>query len=82
LIKFKTLAISVGIAALAGSAALADKPGDRGDTPGLGFGQGGNHQTSVGVPGPVAGVGLLPLAAVGLYVWLRRGRTRAPKRAD
>jgi hypothetical protein len=46
-VAFKMLAIAVGISALATSVALAEKPGDRGDTPGLGWGKGGSHQITI-----------------------------------
>jgi hypothetical protein len=84
----KTLAIAAAIAALATSSALADKPGDRGETHGLGWGKGGSYEsvsggwkggrgnTSVGVPGPIAGAGLPLAVIVGGYVWLRRRQRR------
>ncbi|MDB5562456.1 MAG: hypothetical protein JWN11_1874 [Hyphomicrobiales bacterium] len=46
--NLRVLVFSIGIFAVTGSAALAAQPNDRGNTPGLGFGRGGNHQISIG----------------------------------
>ena len=55
------------------SAVVMAQPPDRGDTPGLGWGQGGSHgSNNLAVPGPVAGAGLPILVVAGGYVWLRR----------
>ena len=71
----------VALLARAASPAFADKPEDRGPTPGLGWGPGGSK--GVAAPGPVAGVGLPAVALVGGYLWLVRRRQRdknsAPK---
>ena len=64
----KGMFLGLALSVVAGSAALADKPADRGDTPGLGWGQGG----SKAVPEPVAGVGIPVVLAYGAYVWFRR----------
>lgn len=72
------LALPVLLAAI--PAAMAAQPPDRGDTPGLGWGQGGSH--SVGVPGPVAGVGLPILAAAGGLVWILARKRRTKIRLD
>lgn len=53
--------------------AMAAKPPDRGDTPGLGWGPGGSKR-AIGTPAPVAGLGLPVVVAVGGYVWIRRRR--------
>jgi hypothetical protein len=68
----KSLSVALALVLAAIPAAMAAPP-DRGDTPGLGWGQGG----SVGVPGPVAGVGLPILAVAGGLVWIlaRKRRT-------
>ncbi|RJG43048.1 hypothetical protein [Mesorhizobium sp. DCY119] len=50
--------------------ALAEQPPDRGPTPGLGWGPGGSK--GYAVPGPLAGVGLPIVVAVGGLVWLRK----------
>ena len=52
--------------------AFADKPADRTDKPGLGWGSGG----SKGAPGPIAGAGLPFLALAGAYALVRRRRNR------
>jgi hypothetical protein len=60
---------------LAVPSAFADKPFDRGDTPGLGWGKGGSH--SVPAPAPIAGAGIAWLGVAGgayLYRRFRRGR--------
>jgi len=69
----KTLASALLII-ISVSPAFAEKPGDRGPTPGLGWGPGGSHGPLVGAPGPIAGVGLPILAAAGALVWIRRER--------
>ena len=71
-----------GIALLLASAAPAfSQPLDRGPTPGLGWGPGGKPKPTIGVPGPVAGVGLPVLAAGGGVMWVRsrKRRQRAPE---
>ncbi|MGN6487440.1 MAG: hypothetical protein ACTHLT_06430 [Devosia sp.] len=73
----KSLAVALALVFAAIPAAMADQPADRGDTPGLGWGAGGNH--SVGVPGPVAGVGLPILAVAGGLVWILARRRRADR---
>ena len=59
---------------LVASPALADKPIDRGPTPGLGWGAGGSK--TLGAPGPVAGVGLPAILVVGGYLWFVRRKQR------
>lgn len=67
---------------LAAPSAWADKPADRGDTPGLGWGPGGS-QDSRAVPGPVAGVGVPALLAAGGLLWLvRRKRQGAASQPE
>ena len=70
----KGLFLGLALSVVAGSVALAQNgpPLDRGDTPGLGFGQGG----SKAVPGPIAGVGIPAVLAYGAYVWYRRRAKR------
>ena len=69
----KGMFLGLALSVVAGSAALADKPADRGDTPGLGWGQG----SSKAVPGPIAGVGLAGWLGVAGYYWIvRRRRSR------
>ena len=70
-------ALSGALSLLAFSIAGAQQPLDRGNTPGLGWGEGGSGG-GYAVPGPVAGVGLPVLIAAGGYLWLRR-RTRKDK---
>jgi hypothetical protein len=48
------------------SAAHADRPGDRGGSPGLGWAK--------GTPGPIAGAGLPVLVIAGAYLWVRKRR--------
>lgn len=70
----RALVLAFALCTVATSAALAAKPEDRGDTPGLGFGSGDG--VSVGVPGPIAGAGLPLAAAIGGYIWLQRRHRR------
>jgi len=72
----KTLAVTA-LVVLSASAAFSDQPGDRGPTPGLGWGPGGSKGHIVGAPGPVAGVGLPVLAVVGGIAWIRRRRRKS-----
>ncbi len=70
----KTLIAATAVAALTGSFALAAQPPDRNpNSPGLGWGPGGNK----GAPGPIAGAGLPILLIAGGYVLLRRYRKRS-----
>jgi hypothetical protein len=69
---FKTAALVIGLGILTASSSFAAQPSDRGNTPGLGWGKGGRNV--VGVPGPIAGVGLPLAVAAGLYIWRRSRR--------
>lgn len=73
MLNIRTLASAVLII-ISVSPAFAEKPGDRGPTPGLGWGPHGPHKPMVGAPGPIAGVGVPILAAAGALVWIRRER--------
>lgn len=69
------LVYMLGVLVISAAPALAGPPADRGPTPGLGWGPGGNR--GISVPGPVAGVGLPVLAVAGGYLWVvRRRRAR------
>ena len=72
----KTIAIVLAIAFSTVPPAMAEKPADRGDTPGLGWGKGGKQ---VGAPGPVAGVGLPILAVAGGIFWIKSRKRRLDK---
>lgn len=76
--SLSTLALAILLAAA--PAALAAQPADRGTTPGLGYGKGGSRPT-VGVPGPVAGVGLPILAVAGGIVWVLARKRRGDRSA-
>ena len=66
---------------LASSAvATAAQPPDQGDTPGLGWGKGGDQV--VGTPGPVVGIGLPLLAAAGGLIWVLGCKRPAPRLED
>jgi hypothetical protein len=70
--KLLLSAAAIGLVSLSPLRAVQQPP-DRGDTPGLGWGNGGsNGSQSLAVPGPVAGVGLPILVVAGGYVWVRR----------
>ncbi|WP_315925866.1 hypothetical protein [Mesorhizobium sp. SP-1A] len=71
----KIILLAAGACMLAAAPALADKPPDRGPTPGLGWGPGGSKQ-SYSAPAPVIGAGLPAVLAIGGYLWLRRKRHR------
>lgn len=66
----QNLLIPTALLPKAVSPAFAAQPPDRGPTPGLGWGPGGKK--GISVPGPVAGVGLPVVVAVGGYLWLSR----------
>jgi hypothetical protein len=68
-----TLFATTALCIISVAPAFADKPADRGSTPGLGWGAGG----SKGAPGPLAGAGLpflIAVGAVGAYRLIRRRR--------
>ena len=79
MINIRACLLAGALCAMAISPALADKPADRGPTPGLGWGPGGSK--SVAAPGPIVGVGLPAFGAVAGYLWLsaRSRRTRKDK---
>lgn len=73
--NLKTLAVA-GLLIFTASAAFATQ-GDRNpNKPGLGWGAGGSPGQVVGVPGPIAGLGLPVLAIAGGYIWIRRQRQK------
>jgi len=76
--KMKVLAVSAGLILAGAAGAMADQPADRGSTPGLGWGPGGNVNA---VPGPVAGLGIPVLLAAGGYIWFttRRRAKKTPR---
>ena len=76
--NMKSLAISAGLLLAGAAGAMADKPSDRGSTPGLGWGAGGKANA---VPGPVAGLGIPVLLAAGGYIWFV-ARRRAKRDRD
>lgn len=69
----RKLAMALSIALVATPVAMADKPADRGDTPGLGWGKGGSQ---LGAPGPIAGIGLPLLAVAGGMFWIKSRKRR------
>ncbi len=75
--KVKLLVCTGALCLLALSSAGAAQPPDRGDTPGLGWGQGGSK--AYAVPGSVAGVGLPVVIAAGGYLWIRRRRSQGKR---
>lgn len=76
--KLAGLAFAVSLSLATASCVMAGPPADRGDTPGLGWGAGGNHPV-VGAPGPVAGIGLPILAVAGGLVWLKSRKRRSDR---
>lgn len=68
------------VSLIAAGPAIAQRPADRGPTPGLGWGPGGSK--GISVPGPVAGVGLPVLAFAGGYIWLARRRRSKARRSQ
>ena len=90
MLKIAALAITLGIFTLVSTIASAAPKADRGPTPGLGWGAGGKGATiglnlkpggprggkTVGVPGPIAGVGLPILAVAGGLMWVAKRRRR------
>ncbi|NGN42618.1 hypothetical protein G6N74_16235 [Mesorhizobium sp. CGMCC 1.15528] len=66
---FRSVLFAAVLGLMTVAPALAEQPPDRGPTPGLGWGPGGSK--GYAVPGPLAGVGLPIVAAVGCLVWLR-----------
>jgi hypothetical protein len=77
MLGLKTLAAASLLVLVASEAAMA-QPVDRNpDQPGLGFGSGGSKDNVVGVPGPIAGLGLPMLAVAGGYIWFWRQRRKA-----
>lgn len=75
----KGLFLATALALASGAAATAAQPPDRGDTPGLGWGPGGDQV--VGTPGPVVGIGLPLLAVAGGLIWVL-GRKRPARRLE
>lgn len=73
--KLTGLAFALSLSLGTASCVMAGPPADRGDTPGLGWGPGGNHSV-VGAPGPVAGIGLPILAVAGGFIWIRSRKRR------
>jgi hypothetical protein len=62
---------AISLLSLAPLSVSAAQPPDRGDTSGLGFGNGPSN--ILAVPNPVAGTGLPIVIITGLgYVWMRR----------
>ncbi len=66
----RSLLCAAAFCLMAAAPAFAAQPPDRGPTPGLGWGPGGSK--GYAVPGPLAGVGLPVVAALGGLVWLRK----------
>jgi len=69
--RLSLLPAAVGLCLFGLSFANAGQPPDRGPTPGLGWGPGGNHDRSMSAPAPVVGVGIPGALMVGGYLWVR-----------
>ena len=75
--KLTPLAVALTLVLAAVPAAMAAQPAERGNTPSLGYGKGG--RPTVGVPGPVAGVGVPILAVAGGLAWVWAHKRRSDR---
>ncbi len=75
--RLALLAATAGMCLFGLTCANADQPPDRGPTPGLGWGPGGNHDKSMSAPAPIVGMGIPGALLAGGYLWARyRARNR------